>query len=121
MSNLYTRLLGAITTTRGGITLCNYLRKYLGKTHVWLCHAHERGKKQRRRWEKEKASGRLCDLSLWWLGLSRWRGYEAITKALQMHPANLLTWKIKQRQLSVPLKTLRYMAAFVIIMGQVLN
>lgn len=38
-----------------------------------------------------------------------------------MRPANLLTWKIKQRRHSVPLKTLRYMAAFVIIMGQVLN
>lgn len=38
MSNLYTRLLGAITTALGGITLCNYLRKYLGKTHA-LCHA----------------------------------------------------------------------------------
>ena len=82
---------------------------------------HERGKKQRRRREKEKARRRLCDLSQWWLGLSRWRGYEAITKALQMHPANLLTWKIKQGRRSVPLKTLRYMAAFVILMGQVLN
>lgn len=39
MSNLYTRLLGAITTAMGGITLCNYLRKYLGKTHARLCHA----------------------------------------------------------------------------------
>lgn len=39
MSNLYTRLLGAITTALGGITLCNYLRKYLGKTHARLCHA----------------------------------------------------------------------------------
>lgn len=38
-----------------------------------------------------------------------------------MHPANLLTWKIKQRPHSVPLKTLRYMAAFVIIVGQGLN
>lgn len=39
MSNLYTRLLGAITTAVGGITLCNYLGKYLSKTHTWLCHA----------------------------------------------------------------------------------
>lgn len=26
-------------TTLGGITLCNYLRKYLGKTHAGLCRA----------------------------------------------------------------------------------
>lgn len=45
MSNLYTRLLGAITTALGGITLCNYLRKYLGKTHARLCHAtHEKNR-----------------------------------------------------------------------------
>ena len=43
------------------------------------------------------------------------------SEALQIHTANLLKWKIKQRRHSVPLKTLRYMAAFVIIMGQVLN
>lgn len=66
MSNLYTRLLGAITTTLGGITLCNYLRKYLGKTHARLCHAI----KEKNREDRVRKRDRLCDLSLWWLGCS---------------------------------------------------
>lgn len=57
MSNLYTRLLGAITTALGGITLCNYLRKYLGKTHARLCHAmkeENRGGYRERRGKRER-------------------------------------------------------------------
>lgn len=57
MSNLYTRLLGAITTARGGITLCNYLRKYLGKTHAWLCHAMKEGKNRGGDGRKKKQEG----------------------------------------------------------------
>lgn len=70
MSNLYTRLLGAITTAVGGITLCNYLGKYLSKTHTWLCHATKAKKQKRRQSEKGNARDMLCDLSLWWLGCS---------------------------------------------------
>lgn len=66
MSNLYTRLLGAITTAMGGITLCNYLRKYLGRTHARLCHPMEGETEE----ETERERERLCDLSLWWLGRS---------------------------------------------------
>lgn len=59
MSNLYTRLLGAITTAQGGITLCNYLRKYLGETHARLCHAMK--EEHRRRIEREKEEEREGD------------------------------------------------------------
>lgn len=69
MSNLYTRLLGAITTALGGITLCNYLRKYLGETHARLCHAMGEEKQEETEESKEQARERLCDLSLQWLGL----------------------------------------------------
>lgn len=69
MSNLYTRLLGAITTTLGGITLCNYLRKYLGKTHAKPRHAMKEKNRGDKR-EKVNVRERLCDLSLWWLGRS---------------------------------------------------
>lgn len=73
MSNLYTRLQGAITTALGGITLCNYLRKYLGKTHVRLCHAM---KEEKQREGKRKRGSDNRDLFLRWLGcsLERLRG-----------------------------------------------
>lgn len=106
-------------TTLGGITLCNYLRKYLGKTHAGLCRAMKT-KDSEKEPPKEKEGRDYVIYPHSGQG-ARLRVYEAIIKALQMHPANLLTWKIKQRLHSVPLKTLRYMTAFVIIVGQSLN
>lgn len=59
MSNLYTCLLGAITTALGGITLCNYFRKYLGKGHAWLCHVMKEKIEEETQREKEKEGGEI--------------------------------------------------------------
>lgn len=92
MSNLYTRLPGVIRTAQGEITLCNYSRKYLGKTHARLCHAI----KEEKTGEKTERV-RVIILSV--PTVVKMLGGEAMRqskKAALMHPANLVTWKIKQ-------------------------
>lgn len=93
MSNLYTRLPGVIRTAQGKITLCNYLRKYLSKTHARLCHAIKEEKQERR----QRVRARVIILSI--PTVVKMLGGEAMRqskKAALMHPANLVTWKIKQ-------------------------
>lgn len=80
MSNLYTRLQGAITTALGGITACNYLRKYLGKTHARLCHAM---KEKQEETEREREKERDCMIYPNGGRGAQRRGYEQSQSLLQ--------------------------------------
>lgn len=108
MSNLCMRLPGVVRTAQGEITLCNYSRKYLAQKkkkkekklkkknrHSYVTAMKE--EKQARRLNG-KERGRVIILcaaaaAVKMLGRDAMRQSK---EAAPMHPANLVTWKIKQ-------------------------
>lgn len=95
------RLPGVVRTAQGEITLCNYSRKYLGlkkKKNRHGCVTAIKEEKQARR-PSGKERGRVIILCTAAAAAVKMLGRDAMRQskeAAPMHPANLVTWKIKQ-------------------------
>lgn len=119
MSNLYTRLQGAITTALGGITWYNYLKKYLWKTLGRLCQVMSR-RKTGRHTDKDGETEIMGSIPVV-VECSMMKLWSKQKRLFKCNWQICSHGKFSREWYSVPLKTLRYMTAFIIIMGQLLN